>query len=857
MNMRIAGMVACLSLVVALSGAVLAGERDDGRLIDYHTESAYLPQTPGVSGGAVGAFANPASWATTDKPELAFWWNDASLRKRSIDNWGLSSGRHLGFAMQRSILGTVEDNSSLYDYQVGLAGGDRGAHFGIAYRWSSGATDLVPREKAFVAGTILRPGKWGSFGLSGVFSGESDASLGVADIGVRPFSRPWVTLFADYSLRDFEKVDDGRWGAGAELRPIPGIHLGVKLRDVEGDDDYDYSLNFGITFDDGGFHVLPSYDKDGERRHDGGALRPVTYLVRTTPPYSGIPVEKFVRKHVDHNRYIRLNLQDKHLTYQTAKYFDDQRVAWLDLVRDLNDIRDDETIRGVAINLAGFSTSPSLAWEMRRKLQEVKSAGKEILVHVERPGVASYVVACAADRITVDPQGNMLVAGFAIHRTYMKGLLDKVGVGFDEWRYMTYKSAAESFSRTDMSDADREQIGRIVDVIYEEVRREICTSRGLSEAEYDAIVEDEVVLTARGMEEAGMADAIGRWHDLGEWLKENRDGARLEEPPYQNLRRVYHDDRWGRPPEISVVYALGLCDMETGIRGRATSQALRSLAKKRGVAGVVLRADSPGGDPLPSDLVADGMRKIRENDRSMVVSQGGVAASGGYWISMPGQKIFTTPLTITGSIGVIGGWLYDNGVGSKTGFSADGVQRGSHSDMMTGIRFPMLGVLPTRALDDKENAIIRKTILGLYEDFKLEVSQAREIPVDQVQEIAQGHVWMGGDAIELGLCDEFGGLTDAIAEAKALAGLDPDEEIVLTEFPRRKTFIFPSFGPSVPGLSLLTRPFAGFLPGDDLHSRAEQPDYSMEYLKSIARSNGDAMLLLPPEMMPVGWYEGE
>lgn len=850
-----AGFAASLVLFLGAAGPAAAGDRQDGILIDYHTESAYLPQTPGVSGGAVGAFGNPASWATNDRGELALWWNDASLREGSLDNWGFSSGRNLGFAMQRSVLGTAEESFSLYDYQIGLAGGNRGGCFGAAWRWAGGATGRVPRENSIVAGTIIRPDRWLSLGLSGDFSVESDARLGVADLGVRPFSRPWVTLFADYSLRDFEKVDGGRWGAGVELRPLPGIHLGMKLRDREGEDDYDYSLNFGITVDDGGFHVLPSYNKDGERR-ENGALRPVTYLARFTPPYSGIPLEKTMKRLFNRNRYVELDLHDKRLTYQTARFFDDRRIAWLDLARELREIRDDESIRGVAINLAGFSVSPALAWELRRELDAIREAGKEILVHVERPTIPTYAVACAADRITVDPQGDMVLAGLAIHRTYMKGALDKLGIGFEEWRYMKYKSAAESFSRADMSDADREQIGRMIDVIYEQIRATVCDSRELTEEEFDGIVEDEALLTAKGMVEARLVDGVARWHELGDWLGKERRGAKLVKPCYREARRTYHDDRWGRPPEISVVYAVGVCDMETGIRGRATSKALRNLATKRGVAGVVLRADSPGGDPLPSDLVADGMHMIRENGRSVVVSQGALAASGGYWISMPGQKILTTPLTITGSIGVIGGWVYDDGVSGKTGFSADGVQRGSHSDLFTGIRFPLLGRLPERPLDDKENAIVKKTILELYEDFKVEVAEARGIPVGDVQEIAQGRVWMGGDGIERGICDEYGGLLDAIDEARELAGIDPDDEVRITEFPKRKLFLFPGFGPSLPGGGAVLGALHGLFAGDETPGDPEEDvDYGMDYLKIIARSNGEAMLLLPPEAVPDGWYD--
>ncbi len=841
-------------LLAAGSIPASGGTRGDGRIIDYRTETNYLGATPGVTGGAVGAFTNPAAWATGDKGEFAFWWNDERSSGGSPDNWGFSSGKNIGFAARRSMRPDGDGSFALYDYQLGFAAGDRRSHFGLAYRWAGGGTDRVPREKSLVAGMVMRPGKWASLGASEVFSLESGARLGVADVGLRPFGRPWVTLFADYSLRESESVNDGWWGAGVEVRPLRGIHFGVKFREADGGDDFGYSLNFGITLDDAGFHLLPSYDQDGRRDIDGGGPRPVTYLVRMSPPHGGLPFDHAMKKLFRKNRYVSLDLHDKRLTYRTARYFDERRIAWLDLAGRLDRIASDDAVRGVAINLAGFSTSPALAWEMRGALTALKEAGKEVIVHVESASPISYYIASAADRITVDPQGDLTLAGLAVYRTYMKGLLDKVGIGFDELRFMKYKSAMEGLTRTGMSDADKEQLGRLVNVIYEELRSAICSSRGLTEDRYDAVVEDKVILDAKEIVDAGFADDIARWPGLGDWLKENRDGALLERSA-GGERPVFPDDRWGKPPEIAVVYALGVCSMDEGIRGRATSQALRKAAKRKDVAGVVLRADSPGGAVLPSDLVADGMHDVREAGRSMVVSQGGVAASGGYWISMQGEKILTTPLTITGSIGVIGGWVYDKGVGEKTGFRADGVKRGSHSDLFTGIRFPGLGVLPARPFDEKENTLVREAILGMYEDFKEKVAKARSLPMEKVQEIAQGRVWMGGDALEIGLCDRYGTLPDAIAEAKSLAGIGAGEEVRITEFPPRKTFLLPRLAPSLPGASLLAKAAARWFGGGSAGGDDQAADYPLDYLRSIARSKGKAMILLPPEMLPGGWYE--
>ncbi len=842
--------------VLGLTATAGGANQDKERLIDYQTGTAFLPQTPSVTGGAAGAFSNPAAWSTSDHGETAFWWNDRSLRSGSLDNYGFSSGRNLGFAMQRSIgPGDIAgDTESLYDYQIGLSGGNRRSHFGLAYRWARGGNEVIDHERSIVAGMIERPRSWLSYGAAGVFSLETDARQGGADIGVRPLGKPWLTFFGDYTLSDDEQIDEGRWGAGFEVRPIHGIHLGMKFRDATGSDEFGYSLNLGVTFDDFGIHVMPSYDEDGKNRPAGGLL-PTTYLVRLEPPHRGFPLHHTMRKLFHENHYVKMDLSDRRLTYRKARWFDDERVAWIDLARDLEEIRIDPAVRGVVLNLAGFRAGGTLVWELREKLGELKLAGKEVIIHIERVTMGGYGLASVADHISIDPHGQVLIPGLALHRTYMKGLLEKIGIGFQELRHFKYKTASETLSRTDMSDADREQIGRIVDVIYEVFREQITDGRGFNNASFDRMVEETPLLIAEEALDRDLVDRIGRWHDMEDWIREERDGASLGRHWRDPNRAIHYDEKWGRPPEIALVYALGICAMEEGIRGRATSKYLRDLADDDDVAAIVLRADSPGGDPLPSDLVADGMTRNKEKGRPVIVSQGSVAASGGYWISMPGTRILTSPLTVTGSIGVIGGWAWDDGLGEKTGFTASGVKRGSHSDLLTGVRYPLLGRIPERALSEDELAYTKKIILNLYEDFVGAVAESRGMEADEVGEIAQGRVWMGGDALDLGLVDGFGTLPDAILEARILAGINPEDEIILTEFPKRKAFEFPSVGRRLLGAGMIGRGLAGLFPmtpnviTDDPNS-----DYAITYIEELLKTPGAPKTLTPPEAIPEGWY---
>ena len=181
---------------------------------------------------------------------------------------------------------------------------------------------------------------------------------------------------------------------------------------------------------------------------------------------------------------------------------------------------------------------------------------------------------------------------------------------------------------------------------------------------------------------------------------------------------------------------------------------------------MVLRVDSPGGDILPSALVADAVLKCREQ-KPVIVSQGYVAASGGYMISLPGDAIVTAPNTITGSIGVIAGWAYNTGLKEKLGLSTSRVQVGRHADLPFGMTLPLLGLrLPDRTFTEDESARMEHTIRSLYEDFVAQVASSRHIAPDSVEVIAQGRVWSGQRAVQLGLADQIGGLETAIALAQ-------------------------------------------------------------------------------------------
>src|SRR6185295_2919457 len=279
-------------------------------------------------------------------------------------------------------------------------------------------------------------------------------------------------------------------------------------------------------------------------------------------------------------------------------------------------------------------------------------------------------------------------------------------------------------------------------------------------------------------------------------------------------------------------------------RGRETSKALKRYRKRRDVKAVVLRADSPGGDPLASDLVAREMLAYRKAGKPLLVSMGRVAGSGGYWISMNAARINAAPFTVTGSIGVIGGWAWDEGLGTKLGLTYDKVQLGKSADLLGGLRIPFIGIqIPERNLDEREHVVMKRTMMELYDDFTQHVAVGRGIPVDRVREIAQGHVYMGRDALEIKLVDEIATLDRTIEEAKSASRISSNRRVRIEEYPKPKLFRVPS---------LFETPVRVFLRESlRLETSDHEPwTYEQRGLAWMLKNPGTPLLLTPASLLP-------
>jgi protease-4 len=530
--------------------------------------------------------------------------------------------------------------------------------------------------------------------------------------------------------------------------------------------------------------------------------------------------------------------------YQRYRFFDKTRTL-LGTLAQIDAWAEDPGVGGVVLDLSGMRIAPEMLWELHTQLAGLRARGKRVVVYADELNMYSYMLACVADEIWMDPQGGLDLIGLTLGRTYMRHALDKLGVGVDEWRFFTYKSAFEGYARDSMSEPDREQRQALVDDAYEHIARTATAARGLTRARWDALVDSVAAFRPQAAQAAGLIDSIGGFAKARDAARRAapRAGADVEAQA-QALGGIHGDPVWGpeewsEPPRIAVLYAIGPCAMEEGIRGRILSGAIEKAREDRNVKAVVLRADSPGGDPLPADLVARELRATAKR-KPVIVSQGQLAASGGYWISMDADTIVASPLTITGSIGVIAGFLWNKELGDKLGLDYDHVQRGAHADLGQGFTIPFLNVrVPARPVTTEERAHAEKLIRDLYGEFVDAVAAGRGMTPASVDAIGQGRVWSGTRGREIGLVDELGGLWRGIEIAKQAAGIPPARAITITEGPDRGAFDASRLRPRLLGVD------AGSVFSE---SPVASPFTAAEtdYLRALAQSRGKPLLWLDP-----------
>lgn len=482
----------------------------------------------------------------------------------------------------------------------------------------------------------------------------------------------------------------------------------------------------------------------------------------------------------------------------------EEGLSLLEVLETLESAADDPRIDGVLLRFSGTPAGWGKLLSLRRAVESVRERGLLVAVFSEALDGEALVVASAADRVWLPETGALHLVGLHLEGFFLRGLLDHLGVRPEVVRIGTHKSAADRFTRDSMTPEEREQLEALADDLYAELVQAIARGRGLDESAVRDLV-DRGPYTARAAEEAGLIDGCLYPDEVEEELARlspvpppERDGARraqlVEGAVYRALRG--RDPGW-RPllrglPRLAYVIARGAIHRGSGPRGIASDslrQIFERLRRDESVRGVVLRIDSPGGDAVASDLLWRSISLVKR-EKPVVVSMGDVAASGGYYMAAAADAVVAEAGTVTGSIGVVGGKLNLEELYRRIGVGRDGVERGERAGILSEAR----GFAPD------ERKVVRDGMAAMYAAFLDRVADGRGLSMEALEPVAQGKVWSGARASQLGLVDALGGPLEALAEVRRRAGLRADERVQLDVLPRV---------PTLPSLRLLLRMLPG------------------------------------------------
>ncbi len=450
-----------------------------------------------------------------------------------------------------------------------------------------------------------------------------------------------------------------------------------------------------------------------------------------------------------------------------------------DILSAIKKAKDNDNIKGIYIEAGVLDAGFGTLLEIRNALEDFKKSGKWIVAYGDAYTQGAYYLASVADKVYLNPSGELDLHGIASQSMYVKDLYAKFGIKYQIIKVGKYKSATEIYSEDHMSDANREQVTAFVTGIWNNVCKGISKSRNISVDSLNVYADNLTAMMPQNeLKAKKLVDGL-LYHDEIKAEIRKRLGLKEDDAISQlsvsDMRNVKEAKKKG--DEIAVYYAFGnivstplqgITSLgESQIVGNEVSRDLEELMNDDDVKAVVLRVNSPGGDAYASEQIWHQVARLKEK-KPVVVSMGDYAASGGYYISCGASWIIAQPTTLTGSIGIFG--VIPDGselLKNKLGLHFDGVSTNRHSDMTSTVYG-----MPIRPFNAEETQLLQGYIDRGYSLFRKRVADGRKQSVDAIENIAQGHVWLGQDAIGIKLVDQLGGLDDAVKKAAELAKLD-------------------------------------------------------------------------------------
>ncbi|BAZ02494.1 signal peptide peptidase SppA, 67K type [Tolypothrix tenuis PCC 7101] len=474
---------------------------------------------------------------------------------------------------------------------------------------------------------------------------------------------------------------------------------------------------------------------------------------------------------------------------------EENRMGLRSVLDTLEKARRDPRIVGIYLdasqsgsNGAGYASLK----EIRQELQQFRAAGKKVIAYGKDWEEKDYYLSSVADTVVLNPLGMMEVNGLSSQPMFLAGALEKYGIGVQVVRVGKFKGAVEPFILKQLSPENREQTQKLLDDVWQEWRNAVGASRKIAPQKVQAIADNQAVLEAPQAKSNGLVDRVAYLDEVVSDLKKLTDSDK-DDKSFRQISLSEYAQVPGKSlgvehkskNKIAVVYAEGeIVDGKGGdgeVGGDRYAKIFNKLRQDDDVKAVILRVNSPGGSATAAEVMQREVRLTRQV-KPVVVSMGDVAASGGYWIASDSNRIFAEPNTITGSIGVFGLLFNGQKLANDHGVTWDSVKTGRYADSQT----------VSRPKSPEELALYQRSVNRIYNMFLNKVSQGRKLPGTRVAEIAQGRVWSGTAAKEIGLVDEIGGLSAAIEYAAKQAKLGKDWQV--KEYPQNSSFEERFFG---------------------------------------------------------------
>lgn len=448
-----------------------------------------------------------------------------------------------------------------------------------------------------------------------------------------------------------------------------------------------------------------------------------------------------------------------------------------DILSNIRLAKEDKDIEGILLKGGNLAVGPATAKTIRDALIDFKTSGKWIIAYADSYSQINYYIVSVADKVLLNPDGSLTWHGLGGSKAYYKRLLDKIGVEMQVLKVGTFKSAVEPFILTSMSEADRKQTEVYLFGIWNNMLSAVSQSRNITIDNLNAYADEYMDVQPQcKYVEYGFVDSLVYVQTVDSILKDLTGTKDFQLLSHSKMNKVKRD-KTKSDNKIAVVYAEGEItdDSGDGIVGKDMIKTLSKVLKNKDVKAMVFRVNSPGGSAYASEQIWHAVRLIQEAGIPVVVSMGDYAASGGYYISCEADYIFAEPTTLTGSIGIFG--LIPNfaKLRDKIGYDIDGVGTNKHAAMESN--------MVMKGMDASERAIMQAHIERGYDLFTWRCAEGRHKPQSYIKSIGEGRVWLGEDALGLGLVDEIGNIDNAIAKAAELAGV---EDYALTYFPEKK-----------------------------------------------------------------------